>query len=165
MIQRSISIMTLKMLLAIAGLALVVHCAFSADDNPKSARLSEVDPTSAEPQVWAMEQAYWEFNRDAKHEQIIATWHDKFLGWPDGEPRPIDKEAGTRYVREHYAEPASYAFEIERVGIRILGNVAVNHYVVHLNWKDGKKRSMRITHTWVREEGRWKVLSGMSTSQ
>ena len=165
MIQRSISVRLLTTLLASAGLALVVHFAFSADDNPKSAKQSGAHPTPAESQIWALEQAYWEFNRDAKHEQIIAAWHDKFLGWPDGEPRPIDKEEGTRYVRENYAEPASYAFEIERAGIRILGNVAVNHYAVHLKWKDGKKRSMRITHTWVREENGWKVLGGMSTSQ
>jgi ketosteroid isomerase-like protein len=54
---------------------------------------------------------------------------------------------------------------IERTGIRILGDVAVNHYTVHLKRKDGKKRSMRITHTWVREEAGWKVLGGMSDSQ
>lgn len=165
MIQRSISVKVFATLLAIAGLALVVHFTFSADDNPKSAGPSGANSTTAESQIWALEQAYWESNRDAKHEQIIATWHDKFLGWPDGEPRPIDKKEGIRYVRENYAEPASYAFEIEPAGIRFLGNVAVNYYVAHLKWKDGRKRSMRITHTWVREEGRWKVLGGMSTSQ
>ena len=165
MIQRNISVKILTTLLASAGFALVVHFAFSADDNSKSAKQSGANPTPAESQIWALEHAYWEFNRDAKHQQIIATWHDKFLGWPDGEPSPIDKEKGIRYVRENYAEPASYAFEIERAGIRILGNVAVNHYAVHLKWKDGKKRSMRITHTWVREENGWKVLGGMSTSQ
>ena len=165
MIQRSISVKILTTLLASTGLALAVHFAFSADDNSKSAKRSGANPTPAESQIWALEQAYWEFNRDAKHEQIIATWHEKFLGWPDGEPRPIDKEEGTRYVRKNYAEPASYAFEIERAGIRILGNVAVNHYAVHLKWKDGKMRSMRITHTWVREENGWKVLGGMSTTQ
>jgi len=165
MIQRGISVKIVTTLLASAGLALVVHFAFSADEDPKSSTTSGANQASAESQVWAMEQAYWEFNRDAKHEQIIATWHDKFLGWPDGEPRPIDKEGGTRYVRENYAKPASYAFEIERAGIQIVGNVAVNHYLVHLIGKDGKKRSMRITHTWVREEKGWKVLGGMSAGQ
>lgn len=165
MIQRSISVRVLTTLLAIAGLASAVHLAFSADDNPKSAGPSGVNATAAESQIWALEQAYWEFNRDAKHEQIIATWHDKFLGWPDGEPRPIDKEEGIRYVQKNYAQPASYTFEIEPAGIRILGNVAVNHYAVHLKWKDGRKRSMRITHTWILEQGRWKVLGGMSAGQ
>jgi hypothetical protein len=164
MIQRNIPVRILTTLLTIAGLAVVVQSAFSADDDPKS-KPTGTNQKTAEAEIWTLEQAYWEFNRDAKHEQIIDTWHDRFLGWPDGEPRPIDKEEGARYVRESYAKPASYSFEIERTGIRILGDVAVNHYAVHLKWKDGKKRSMRITHTWVREETGWKVLGGMSDSQ
>jgi len=122
------------------------------------------DQRTAEAGIWALEQAYWEFNRDADHERIISTWHDKFLGWPDAEPKPIDKEQGARYVRERYAKPASYSFKIDPTGIQVLGNVAVNHYTVHLTWEDGteKTRSMRITHTWIRDATGWKVLGGMS---
>lgn len=165
MIQRSTSVKILATFLASTCLALVVHFAFSAEDAPKSAQPPGANQKTAEAQIWALEQAYWEFNRDAEHEQIIATWHDKFLGWPDGQPKPIDKEEGVRYVRENYAKPASYCFEIERAGVRILGDVGVNYYAVHLKWKEGKTRSMRITHTWVREQNDWKILGGMSNSQ
>ncbi|MBN1418606.1 MAG: hypothetical protein JXP34_07490 [Planctomycetes bacterium] len=44
----------------------------------------------------------------------------------------------------------------------------MNHYTIHIPSKDpdGKdeERSMRITHTWLREDGVWKVLGGMSAS-
>jgi len=152
----------LTVLLATCGAACVVQPAPGAEEGVDPAAAADTVKKAAEAEIWALEQAYWEYNRDAKYEQIIATWHDQFLGWPQGEPRPIDKQTGARYVRKSYAEPASYSFEIEPAGIRVLGNVAVNHYAVRLTFKDGKKRSMRITHTWIREEGGWRILGGMS---
>jgi hypothetical protein len=158
--RRESSVMVL-----IVGFVLVVQSASRSVDAANSTTTIRKEQKTAEAQIWALEQAYWEFNRDAKHEQIIATWHEKFLGWPEGEPRPINTEGGTLYIRDSYAEPATYTFEIERMGFSKLKNVAVNHYSVHLKWKDGQKRSMRITHTWVREDAGWKVLGGMSDSQ
>lgn len=151
-------------ILASVGLAIAVHFGFSADDSTGLSPAPGADTAYAEAQIWALEQAYWEFNRDAKHDGIIGTWHEQFLGWPAGEPRPIDKDSGTRYVRRNYAEPATYAFEIQRAGIRILGNVAINHYAVRLTETDGRQRSMRITHTLIRDNDGWKILGGMSAS-
>jgi hypothetical protein len=165
MVRRDVVLGIVSMLLAAAGLALMPPSPVRADDGPEQAKPAGEGQRAAEAEIWALEEAYWRSNRDARQEQIIATWHDEFLGWPEGEPKPIDKKQGVRYVRKNYAEPASYSFEIERMGIRVLGNVAVNHYWVHLKWDDGRKRSMRITHTWVREAAGWKILGGMSAGQ
>jgi len=162
MIRTRPRLRVLTALLAIGGAAWVVQPAPGAEQGIERAAAAAMDQEAAEAEIWALEQAYWEYNRDAKYEQIIATWHDQFLGWPEGEPRPVDKQTGARYVRKSYAEPASYSFEIEPAGIRVLGDVVVNHYTVRLSFKDGKKRSMRITHTWIREKSGWKVLGGMS---
>lgn len=122
--------------------------------------------TDAEAEIWALERRYWEDNRDAKYEEIIATWHEDFLGWPESEPAAIDKDEGARYVRRAFTAPASYEFEIDRGGVVFCGDVAVNHYRIHLTTTDEKgiaeRSSLRITHTWVREDGGWKVLGGMS---
>jgi ketosteroid isomerase-like protein len=168
MIRRNLPAAIPTALLAMAGLTLVVRAATSASDDAGATKLTVEEPKRAEAKIWALEDAYWEANRDADHEGIISTWHDRFLGWPEGEPRPIDKAEGARFVRENYAQPASYSFEIERTGIVVLGDVAVNHYTVHLKSPDaeeGKKlRSLRITHTLVRGRTGWKVLGGMSAS-
>jgi len=157
-------IRTLSAFVIAIVLGLTVPCQVSADDALNSTEATRTEEKSAAAEIWTLEQAYWEFNRDAKHEQIIGLWHDRFLGWPDGEPRPIDKEKGTRFVHKNYEKPASYSFQIEPTGIRVLGNVAVNHYTVSMKWENGRKQSMRITHTWVREEDGWKILGGMSDS-
>ncbi len=119
-----------------------------------------------EEEIWALEETYLANHRDANHERILPMWHDRFLGWPDLEPRPADKKAVTRRLERKYPEPASWTFKIERAGIRVTGNVAVNFYTVHFLKKDdaGKeqKESRRITHTWIRDGSRWTILGGMS---
>ena len=168
MIRRNLSVAILTTALSVAGLAFVVRAALSAGDDATPAKLAAGEQKRVEAEIWALEDAYWKANRDADHEGIISTWHDQFLGWPEGEPRPIDKAEGARFVRENYAKPASYSFEIERTGIVVLGDVAVNHYTVHLKSPDAeeakKLRSLRITHTLVRDRSGWKVLGGMSAS-
>ena len=88
MIRRNLAVTVLTTLLAMGGLAFVVRAALSADDDSRTADRTVTGHKTAEAEIWALEQAYWQFNRDANHEGIISTWRDKFLGWPDAEPRP-----------------------------------------------------------------------------
>jgi ketosteroid isomerase-like protein len=119
-----------------------------------------------EDEIWALEQAYWESNRTADYEKIISLWDEQFLGWPGSEPMPIDMEAGQPYVRRSFPKSGTFNFEIEPAGIRVREDVAVNHYWVQLTTKDDEgrdhRRTMRITHTWIRKGGLWKLLGGMS---
>ncbi len=158
MISRMISRIFLPLALLVAVSTCGAGCAVPGPPNQS---------TAAEA-IWRLEQAYWEYNRDADYEKIVDSWHDRFLGWPDAEPQPIDKEEGKRYVRRLFTEPASYTFEIERAGVQIKENVAVNHYTVHITTNDASgedsTKSMRITHTWLWENGAWKVLGGMSNA-
>ena len=122
-----------------------------------------------EKQIWALEEAYLAYHRDANHERILPMWHDQFLGWPDLEPEPADKKAVARRLERKYPEPASWTFTIERAGIRVTGNVAINFYTVHFLKKDNageeRKESRRITHTWIRDGSGWRILGGMSKQQ
>lgn len=138
-----------------------------ASAGPTSLPAGSVRPASPEEEIWALEEAYWNANRAADHERIAAAWHEEFLGWPDAEPRPIERGEGERFIRRGYARPGAFDFEIERAGIRVLGGVAVVHYAVHLAARDEEGRetrtTLRITHTLVREEGAWRILGGMSS--
>jgi ketosteroid isomerase-like protein len=122
-----------------------------------------------EEEIWALEETYLAYHRDANHERILPMWHDRFLGWPDLEPQPADKKAVTRRLERRYPEPASWTFTIERAGIRVTGNVAINFYTVHFLEKDDagqeQKESRRITHTWIKGNAGWKILGGMSKQQ
>ncbi|MFA5339385.1 MAG: DUF4440 domain-containing protein [Candidatus Omnitrophota bacterium] len=58
--------------------------------------------------------------------------------------------------------PTSCTFKIEREGIRLLGDVALTQYIIHVNTGVAKTQSSRITHTWAKEDNHWKLLGGMS---
>jgi hypothetical protein len=50
--------------------------------------------------------------------------------------------------------------------VRQIEGAVVAHYLVTVEWvdKDGKgeREESRITHTWMKVNGRWKIITGMS---
>ena len=96
-------------------------------------------------------------------------YHKQFLGWPDEEQHPSDKKAAVRYLKERFPEPSTLTFKIDRQGITILNNIAINHYLLSIigKDKDGKeqKLSSRLTHTWIKDGSKWRILGGMSNKQ
>lgn len=121
---------------------------------------------TVEEEIWALEEAYFANLYKANYEGVLAIVHSQFLGWPAAAPQPIDREGSARFMRQLVPKPTSCTFKIERAGIRLLGEVALTQYVIRVNRNDtagvAKTQSSRITHTWVKEGARWKLLGGMS---
>jgi len=118
-----------------------------------------------EEEIWALEEAYFANMYKANYEAVLAMIHDQFLGWPGTEPQPIDKEGSARFMKKLAPKPIACTLKIEREGIRVMGEVALTQYILHVTVSAAKTRSSRIIHTWVKEGGRWKVLGGMSCDQ
>jgi ketosteroid isomerase-like protein len=119
-------------------------------------------------EIWALEEAYFANLYKADYEALLALVHSQFLGWPGSVAQPIDKEGSARFMKQLVPKPTACTFTIERGGIRVLGEVALTQYTIHVNCSDtaaGKTQSSRITHTWVKEGDRWKLLGGMSYDQ
>lgn len=117
--------------------------------------------------IWDLETRYVTYFRDAEHDKVIPMWHEKFLGWPDSESKPNNKNSVISYLKRVSAVPQNWKFKIERKGFQLNGNVAITHMIHHLTFSrsDGSSvtRSSRITHTWIKESGNWKILGGMSS--
>ncbi len=122
-----------------------------------------------EEEIWALEKAYFTNLYKADYDGVVALVHGKFLGWPGGLPQPIDGDESARFMRKLVPSPTSCTVTIERAGIRTLGDVALTQYTLHVNCPDttgtAKSQSSRITHTWVKDGARWKLLGGMSFDQ
>lgn len=120
-------------------------------------------------EIWALEEAYFANLYKANYDVALAIVHNQFLGWPDAALQPVDKKKSALFMKQLVSKPSSCTFQIERAGIRLLDKVALTQYTIHINCADQsgseKKQSLRITHTWVREGGRWKLLGGMSRDQ
>ena len=121
---------------------------------------------TAEEEIWALEEAYFANIYKANYEGVLAIVHSQFLGWPGAAPQPIDREESARFMKQLFPASTSCTFKIERAGIRLLGEVALTQYIIHVNYGDTagmtKTRSSRITHTWMKEGDGWKLLGGMS---
>jgi hypothetical protein len=117
-------------------------------------------------EIWALEEAYFVNLYKADYEGMLAIVHSQFLGWPAAVAQPIDKDESARFMKQLVPKPTSCTFKIEQAGIRLLGEVALTQYIIHVSCGDivgePKTQSSQITHTWVKEGPRWKLLGGMS---
>jgi ketosteroid isomerase-like protein len=59
------------------------------------------------------------------------------------------------------------SYSIEQLAIQVTGDVAVDYYRINAAWDNGeggkvRTDTLRITHTWIRRNGTWQILGGMS---
>jgi hypothetical protein len=151
-----------RIIIATAPLLLAVACGLPPADSESWAEVS----AGVAEHIWQLEEAYNNGYLAADHPAILELLDDGFLGWPGGEPVPADREAMAHYLERRYARPGTWTITVERQGIEVQRDVAVNHYTVHSRWIDAagveRMRSSKVTHTWVREGAAWRILGGMS---
>ena len=120
---------------------------------------------TAQEKIW-LQVAYFTDLYKADYKGALALVHDNFLGWPGALQQPIVKKESHRYMKQLVPKPTSCVVRIERDGMRLMGTVALTQFRVFVSCRDTtgamKTSSSRITHTWVKEDGKWKLLGGMS---
>ncbi len=150
----------LLFIFALTSVFLSVACVSSKEAGQPPGRIQ------MEEEIWANEEAYFTHLYQANYEGVQALVHRQFLGWPGGQDKPIDYDESVRFMKQLITKPTSCKIKIERAGIRVSGNVALTQYTLHVDCGEapgGKKIApSRITHTWVKEGSRWKLLGGMS---
>jgi len=118
-----------------------------------------------EKEIWQVEERYWECWIKGDIEGYMSLLHEDFIGWPSSLEMPGDKTAAREFVQNFWTQIKLFAFEMKPAGIKIIDNVAVVHYF--LVWKDENGNQVgnryRITHTWMKQEGNWQVIGGMSS--
>lgn len=122
-----------------------------------------------EQTIWTLEESYFAHYAKGETEALEGLWHADFTGWPSKSPEPVKKSGASQSVRDFLATAQIVSFDLRPMAIAIRGDVAITHYFLDLRLEDPDGRivesSVRITHTWLREDGKWKVLGGMSSTQ
>jgi len=119
-------------------------------------------------QVWELEKAYWEYVKVNDLEKYRALWHEDFLGWPSFSSTPLRKDHITDWITRNTSEGVKLqSYAIEQLGIQLTGDIAINHYRVKMVWSgpgptESKTEVLRITHTWLKSHGSWRIIGGMS---
>ena len=120
-----------------------------------------------EEEIWALEEAWYAHHRDGAPDRAFALLHDRFLGWPAVESLVIDKEGLIAFIREEDAGVDFCGFEFQDPsGLQVIGDTAINHYKIRFMGRnlDGSEidEFLNVTHTWIKENSEWKLLSGMA---
>jgi hypothetical protein len=96
--------------------------------------------TGDEEVVWQLEHSYWEYVKALDVNGYKSLWHEDFVGWPSTASMPMRKNPS-------------------------VGDVAVTHYHLTEHWIDksgkGEPRTIKVTHTWLRSKGTWRMIGGM----
>ncbi|MFL6500784.1 MAG: nuclear transport factor 2 family protein [Candidatus Udaeobacter sp.] len=120
-------------------------------------------------QIWNLEKAYWEYVKTNDLEKYRALWHENFLGWPFVSPAPVRKDHITDWITANTSKNITLqAYSIEQLAIQVTGDLAMDYYRVKATWANStgaelKTDRIRITHAWIRTDGTWQIIGGMSS--
>jgi hypothetical protein len=120
-----------------------------------------------ESAVWKLEQAYWKYVQAGDLESYRKLWHPNFIGWPNSSARPKRKDHITDWIANYTKKGLRLkSYDLEPAGSQATGDVVVTHYWITDRWVDknshGEGETNRITHTWIRTQGGWQIIGGMS---
>jgi len=122
-----------------------------------------------EAQIWNLEKAYWEYVKTNDLQKYRVLWHDDFVGWPFVSAAPVQKDHITDWLTTNTAKGLKLqSYSIEQLAVRVTGDIAIDHYRIKMNWASSntgeveRTDAMRITHTWIRTNGTWQIIGGMS---
>jgi hypothetical protein len=151
------------MLNTISFLLALTATSFAADS------ANTANPSRTEEQIWNLEKAYWEYVKTNDLEKYRALWHDDFVGWPFVSAAPVQKDHITDWITNNTSKGLKLQlYSIEQLAVRVTSDVAIDHYRIKANWASSdtvevvRTDAMRITHTWIRTNGTWQILGGMS---
>lgn len=126
-----------------------------------------VDAMSSDAdEVWAGEEAYWKYVKAHDNEGFRSLWAEDFVGWPIVQEHPIHKSDIT-LTSGALGETVDYRLQRENVDMH--GSTGITFYraVVRRKRPDGSEVTVtsRFTHTWMRQNGKWMIVGGMSTRE
>ena len=121
---------------------------------------------TVEEEIWEMEEAYFINLYRANYGGILTLVHPQFLGWPTNLSKTIGREESAEFMKRLIPQPTPCTIRIKRAGLQQSGDTALTQYVLYVDCPAAsgivRTQSSRITHTWIRQNGQWKLLGGMS---
>ena len=114
-------------------------------------------------ELWDLEEKYWECIKNFDIESYKNLLHENTLPWPSGEYSPVNKAQTVLFIKQWLAYDRLKSYQIKPDAIQLFNDVAIVCY--SYMWKGARlSDSGRITHTWIKQKGVWKMIGGMNAS-
>ena len=121
----------------------------------------------AQAEIWNKEKAIYTARGAGDLKPYIDNVASNYLAWPPFSPVPTGVEALRRAAPKMAVENKEM-LAMEFVSFALNGDAAIIYYKTHrTRLPDGTATDERfeVTHSWVREGGKWKVYGGMARAQ
>ena len=145
--------------LSLMALSFIVSAASAQTSTTKS-------QSQDEQALWDLEKAYFAHLTNREFEALEDFWHPDFIGWPSHSPEPVGRDNAQGSLEDLMATVKELSVRLRPLTATIHGDVAVVNYFIDLEQEDldgqTTEYALRITHTWVRSDGQWRILGGMS---
>ena len=130
---------------------------------------SAQDLTSDQKAVWERELAYCRYLQNGDLDGYMSLWDEDFVGWPNHDAAPVTKADIRNEVAAEIKAGVKVTCNAVLRKVNVLGDIAATFYILELSTtkKDdtGESSKPRITHTWRKRNGEWKIVAGMSAAE
>lgn len=128
------------------------------------ATIAPQDKAAIQAEIWAKEQAIYAARGRGDIGVYLSNTATDYLAWPPLRAKPEGNEGLNKTGRELQGKNQE-KLAMNITGFAVNGDTAVIYYDTHRTRRsDGTPADDRfeVTHTWVRENGAWKVFGGMA---
>lgn len=113
-------------------------------------------------EIWKLENVYWESIKTGNIKQFLELLHDNTSPWPESKKIPMNKEQTGMMIKQWVKYETINFLELEPKVIQVYENAAIVFYSYKYSSNKGTN-SGKITHTWVNQNGKWKMIGGMNS--
>jgi ketosteroid isomerase-like protein len=120
--------------------------------------------SSIQKEVWDREETYWKLVAARDAAGYLTLWDDAFFGWPSFDKSPVGKQA-FREKPFGLTTSAVASYRFEQKAVHLYGETAITLLQVHVIYAPGEQpaeRVMRLTHSWQKHDGQWRIVGGLS---
>jgi len=119
---------------------------------------------AARDTIWTKEQSIYAGRGKGDLAPYLSALAAGYLSWPPFDPKPKGED-GIKATQRKMAGHAEEALAMTLDDFTLHGDTAIIYYHTHRSrLADGTPadETWEVTHSWVREDGAWKVLGGMA---
>ena len=123
--------------------------------------------TAVKDEIWPKELAIYEGRSRGDLSLYLASTATDYIAWPPFNEEPKGNE-GLRATGASMAGKTKERLEMTFLDMALNGDTAVVYYKTHRTMlADGTPvdQHYEVTHTWIVQDGTWKVLGGMARAR
>ena len=122
---------------------------------------AEMKLSPEQQKIWGLIESYWESAQNGDLESLMNSLHEKYVFWPQGYTVPYNKSEIEFLFGKWLTHNRPKLYELNPRSIQLIKNVAIVHYSVNTKGNWGPD-SGRRTSFWMKNNGEWKLVGGMS---